>query len=80
MVQRGALRAVAQAVRQGLGAGGIAACHQQFDAVVGGWVARQRDITPPGQPLPSSPIARGTSLDVNALLGAFRPLPPLARK
>lgn len=43
------------------------------------WVARQRDITPPGQPLPSSPIARGTSLDVNALLGAVRPLPPLAR-
>ena len=41
VVQRDALRAVAQGVRQGLGAGGIAACHQQFDAMVGGRVARQ---------------------------------------
>ncbi len=41
------------------------------------WVARQRDITPPGQPLPSSPIARATAFDFSNLLGAARPLQPL---
>jgi hypothetical protein len=37
------------------------------------WVAHQRDITPPGQPLPPSPIASATALGLNDLLGADRP-------
>ncbi|MEB3350052.1 MAG: hypothetical protein VKO00_08540, partial [Cyanobacteriota bacterium] len=42
------------------------------------WVAHQRDITPPGQPLRPSPIARATSLGLNDLLGAGRPVQELA--
>lgn len=41
------------------------------------WVARQREVTPPGQPLAPSPIARAPSL-LNDLLGAGRPVQQLA--
>lgn len=42
------------------------------------WVARQREITPPGQPLQPSPIARATPFSLNDLLGAARPVRQLA--
>ncbi len=42
------------------------------------WVAHQRDITPPGQPLRPSPIARATALGLNDLVGAARPAQGLA--
>lgn len=42
------------------------------------WVARQRDITPPGRALPPSPLARTTPLSLNDLLGAARPVQQLA--
>lgn len=42
------------------------------------WVARQRDITPPGRSLPPSPLARTTPLSLNDLLAAARPVQQLA--
>jgi len=42
------------------------------------WVARQREITPPGRALPASPLARATPLSINDLLGAARPVQQLA--
>lgn len=42
------------------------------------WVARQREVTPPGQALPPSPIARATPFSLNDLLGAARPVQQLA--
>lgn len=42
------------------------------------WVARQRDITPPGRSLPPSPLARATPFSLNDLLGAARPVQQLA--
>lgn len=41
------------------------------------WVAPQRDITPPGRPLPQSPIARATPFSLNDLIAAARPVQQL---
>lgn len=42
------------------------------------WVAHQREVTPPGQPLPPSPIASAASLRLNDLLGTAKPVQQLA--
>jgi hypothetical protein len=42
------------------------------------WIAHQRDITPPGQSLPPSPLARATPFSLNDLLGAAKPVQQLA--
>jgi len=42
------------------------------------WIAHQRDITPPGQPLPPSPLGRATPFSLNDLLGAAKPVQQLA--
>lgn len=44
------------------------------------WQARQRDITPPGKPLPLSPLARVRPFSMNDLLGATRPVQQLAQR
>lgn len=36
------------------------------------WIAHQADITPPGQPLPPSPVARATPFSLNDLLAGAR--------
>jgi hypothetical protein len=42
------------------------------------WISHQRHITPPGKPLPPSPLARATPFSLNDLLGAARPVQQLA--
>lgn len=44
------------------------------------WVSHQRNITPPGRPLPESPLARAKPFSMDDLLGAAKPVQELAQQ